>query len=297
MSRLLRYLPSLTALLAIACQAPRIAVAAPARAAETTPIHWAYAPYFGTGRYHAQGSEEILALSVKPGWQWRESALSDDGKRTLGLRVRVPVSVAVHDFNTDDVLGSVDLDNVNTLSAVPGVEIDIRMSDRWRLKPLLYAGWGGQLHGDDAAWIYWAGLMSELAFKHGKIEWSLVNGLTWLGFSPRDAASQQVFPLTTGFEFRRPLERRRLGGDTVYLDWHIAYTHYFEDLDFATPLDRAGRTVSISEDIEIGLAFSKGNRELSFWRLSFDRIGLAYRFDADGDFSGISLVTKSLFDR
>lgn len=276
---------------------PGVANAAPARAGEvSTPIHWAYAPYFGTGRYDSE-SEEILALSVKPGWQWRDSSLSEDGRRRLGFRIRVPLSIAVHGFDSDDLISNVDLENISTISAVPGLEIDIPMSERWRLKPMIYAGWGGEINGDESAWIYWAGLMSELAFEHGKIEWHMINGLTGLGFSARGEPSESVFPLLTGFEFRRPLEGHLLGGDRVYLDWHVAYTHYFEDVDFVATREFGGNSVTISNDIELGLAFSKGDRPITLWRLSFDRIGLAYRFDTQGDFSGISLVTKSLFER
>jgi hypothetical protein len=53
----------------------------------------------------------------------------------------------------------------------------------------------------------------------------------------------------------------------------------------------------LSSEWELGVAFSKASGRIGWWRLRFDRVGIAYRLGADGEFSGIGIVFKSLFDR
>jgi hypothetical protein len=48
---------------------------------------------------------------------------------------------------------------------------------------------------------------------------------------------------------------------------------------------------------EIGMAFSTGEEPLRLWRLKWDRVGVVYRVSADGEFRGVGLVFRSLFDR
>ena len=97
-----------------------------------------------------------------------------------------------------------------------------------------------------------------------------------------------------GVEFQRPLGNLTLKGDQVYLDWHATYTTFLDALDFI--FGRA-KVVEVSDQWEIGVAFSKGQRKLNLWRFEWDRLGLAYRFSSDGDFEGLMLVFRAVFDR
>jgi hypothetical protein len=117
-----------------------------------------------------------------------------------------------------------------------------------------------------------------------------------VGFSSREAPSESLLPLKTGFEFRRPLGSRQLGGDPLYLDWSIAYTHHLDRLEFRVGAARVPSLV-IDNEWELALAFSKGDKRLKLWRLEFERVGLAYRFGEGGEFAGIGLIFRSLFDR
>jgi len=270
--------------------------AAYAQDSQSDLIHWAFASYFGTGRYSIGDSKDVYTLSVRPRWEQRETELSADGTRKLGIVFRLPMSVGLHNLQTDAPLENLKFDNVSTLSAVPGIEIEIPMSERWSLRPLAYVGWGTELDGSASSWIYWAGIKSQLLFHTESMQWALVNSLIYVGYTPNRGPSNGVFPLSTGFEFKRPLGSKKMGGDPVFLHWHVAYTDYVDGLDFdiGEP-DRS--TIDLADEWELGIAFSKGENRLRFWRLSWDRVGLAYRFSSSGDFEGISLTFRSLFDR
>lgn len=272
------------------------AAAAPAQTPDAQVVHWAYAPYLGTGNYRFSDASDIYALRLAKRWTLREPVLAEDGTRRAGLDLRLPVTIGA-ERNQYQSIGEVFAPgNVSTLSVVPGVEIEVPLSERVSLKPLVYAGWGTELGGGDSAWIYWTGLRGRIAFRSGQTDWWLIQSLQVVGFSARDAPSESLLPLRTGFEFRRPLGNKRLGGDQVYLDWSVAYTHHLDSLEFRLGPARVPSLV-VDNEWELALAFSKGERRLKLWRFQFDRVGLAYRFGEGGEFAGLGLIFRSLFDR
>jgi hypothetical protein len=276
-----------------------VLTATPTTHAQSTaeaPIHWAYGAYFGTGVYRVSGGEQAYILSVRPRWQLRDAALDEQGRRTVGIELRFPVAIGAYDFDVADIGATLSLDNVSTISAVPGIEFDVPMSSRWSLKPLAYVGWGAQLDGDASAWIYWTGIKSRLVFPRQEATWALVNALTYVGYSADSGDNGNVLPLYTGFEIDRPLGMKKLGDEQVVLHWHAGYTSYLNEVELLSGSTNIEH-IRLEDEWELGVAFSTGQEPLHLWRLKWDRVGLAYRFSSDGDFSGISLVFKSFFER
>jgi hypothetical protein len=264
---------------------------------QNPPIHWAYSAYFGTGHYELGTEEEVFTASVRPRRRWREASIGPDGRRRIGVDLRVPIGIGAHDFAADDLGGTFRLGNVGTVSAVPGVEIEFPVTSRWSLKPIAYAGWGTETHGDASAWIYWTGIKSRLRFHAASFDWSLVNGLTYVGYSSDASERGSVLPLLTGLEFQTPLNGKTIAEHPVHLHWHIAYTKYLNEVEFLSAGGTSPHTVEVGDEWEIGVAFGTGDEPLRLWRLRWDRVGIAYRFSNDGNFTGIGLVFHSLFDR
>jgi hypothetical protein len=263
---------------------------------EIDPVHWAFASYFGTGRYVVDDRVDTFILSFTPGWERREASLTEDGERELGIRFRLPVAVGVHDFSPSDFIGDLDLDDVGTVSVVPGVEIEIPVTERFRLKTLSYLGWGSELGSSRSAIIHWLGLRSQLRFELSDTEMFLVNELSRVGYSSNSSVSGSVVPLMAGLDFRRRLKNKQIGGEPLYINWHVAYTNYLDGLNLDLR-DRETTAPDIGKEWQLGFAFSKGDQRLRLWRLSWDRVGLSFRLDSGGDFSGVSIVFGSLFDR
>jgi len=257
-------------------------------------IPWAYAAYFGTGRYDLDGNT-VYVLSARPRWGVREPALDEDGSRTVGIEIRLPIAVGLYrfDFEPDSTLR---FDNISTISLVPSVEFDIPVTPRWSLKPLVAVGYGGEVGGDASAAIYWAGIKSELQFSARAFDWALVNGLTYVGYSNKLHERGEILPLMTGVEFARALPSAKIRGERVRLHWHVAYTSYLDEAEIGLSA-RTLDPVTLDSEWELGAAFSTGDRPLRWWRLHWDRVGLAYRFSNDGGFEGISLTFHSLYDR
>ena len=256
-------------------------------------VHWGYASYFGTGWYSVGNELDVFAVRAAPRWNWGEPGLDGEGNREIGIELRLPVTFSVHNFNIDNLAEILDVDNFGTVSVTPGVEIEVPITKRWSLKPLAYGGWGAQVNGPQSAWIYWAGLKSRYRLGRGDLEWSLVNAIEYIGYTPNEGPSNDAVPVMAGLEFRLPLRNVKLGGDRVYLDWHATYTAYFDNLKFLVrdvPIDK------VADTWELGLAFSKGKRKLKFWHFEWDRVGLAYQFSSSGKFQSVTLVFRSVFD-
>lgn len=257
-------------------------------------VHWAYSAYFGTGWYQVGDDQQVFALRVAPGWHWGDPGLGEDGGRSVGIDFRLPITVGLHDVDTDDLPSIVDVDNFGTVSVTPGIEVEVPITAQWSLKPLAYLGWGTELEGSQSAWIYWGGLKSRYRFRNGSLDWSVVNSLTYVGYTPDDGPSSDAVPVMAGLEFRWPWGNQRFNDRPVYIDSHMVYTAYLDDLDFL--LGGVSRT-RIADEWELGVALSHGEDKIKIGFLEFDRLGLAYRFSTSGDFEGVSFVLRSVFDR
>ena len=277
----------------LCCSRPALAADPPA------PIPWAYSAYFGTGVYEIDNGETSYVFRTAPSWGIREASLDEQGNRTIGWRLRVPIAFGLHDFDTSALAATAKLDNVSTLTVVPGVEFDIPITKRWTLRPFGAFGYGAQLDGASSAWVYWAGLKSKFTFSADGFDWAIVNALTYSGYTDAKSASgvhtsSRVLPLLTALEFDRPIEKK-LSGEPVHLYWTFGYTNYLADEPLL--LGSLVNTAHIDDEWEIGMAFSRGKEPFKLWRFSWNRIGLAYRFSSDHRFQGISLTFSSIFDR
>lgn len=190
-------------------------------------IHWAYSAFFGTGAYRVGDEQDIFVIRVPPKWQVRTS---DDEK--FGIDLEFPVTVGVHNFDFDDILDDFVPTDLQQISVVPTVKLDMPMGPRWTLRPLASLGWGTELSGGESAWIYNAGLRSRVSFAPGRFELGLLNGLEWYGYTPDKGKSNDLSRLMTGLEVDHPMGKLQLGGDPLWLKTHVIHYWYFDELDF-----------------------------------------------------------------
>ena len=268
---------------------------AESRAQDSTAssVPWAYGAYFGTGWYQIEGDRDIYVIRYTPRWEIREADFGEDGTRTIGIELRFPITFGLDNFSYDDLIGSADPDNLNSLSFTPGIDITIPVTAKWLLRPYAAVGWGGAFDSSESVLTYWAGIKSRYSFQHGKLDWALLNSVTYVGHTPSVGPSDDFWPLMVGLEFDYPLGQRKLGGEQVFLSWHGRYTTFEDDL--SDVLDD-GSVAPISDQWEFGMSFRKAEGRIKILFLNFDRLGLAYRFSTSGDFKGISFVFRSTFD-
>ena len=257
-------------------------------------VHWAYSSYFGTGWYQVGGDRDVYVLRMTPRKELRESELAVDGGRTIGIELSFPITAGLDKFTLDDIPGTVDVDNLASLSVATGINITVPMNEHWALRPYASWGWGTLLNGSGSAWTYWAGVKSRYAFQNGKLNWALINSVTYVGYKPSAGPSDGFWPLMAGLEFDYPLGRHEMGDEQLFLTWHGMYTTFENDLQMVL---EDGSIEPITDQWEFGLSLRKRENRIKIWWFSFDRLGLAYRFSSSGDLKGISFVFRSVFDR
>ncbi len=265
-----------------------------AQEVSSSSVHWAYSSYFGTGWYQVSGDRDVYVLRMTPRWDLSDADFAEDGTRTTGVELNFPITAGLDKMDLDDIAGTTDLDNLASLSVTPGIAITIPLSERWELRPFASVGWGTLLNGNESAWTYWSGIKSRYTFQNGKLNWALINSVTYVGYSPIDGSSEDFWPLMAALEFDYPIGNKQRDDESLFVSWHGMYTSFENGLGLVL---QDGSTLPITDQWEFGLSFHKKEKPIRIWWFSFDSLGLAYRFSSSGDLKGISFVLRSVFDR
>lgn len=234
-------------------------------------------------------------LTFSPSWLWREARLAVDGQRSLGIRFRFPVSIGAYEFAALEGIGSLRPESIDAISVVPGTEIEIPMTERWRLKALGFAGLGKEAGGAAHARIFRLGFRSRYDIQIDETQMSLVSSLERMGFSDADESSA-LNMLSLGLDFSRTMKEKKFGDTRLVLHWHVSVTDFGDRFGLDATV-REANPVTTSGEWELGFAFGKLDHRIEFGPLKLDRIGMAYRLGSGGDLTGIGIVFRSLFDR
>jgi hypothetical protein len=257
------------------------------------PVHWAYSSFFGTGWYEKKNARSVFVLRIPPRQTLRKSSISDDGERKLGLEIRYPLTLGLHDVQ--DLGGIIENDNFGTVAFAPGVELEIPISKQWYLRPFAHIGWGKELELGESAWMYYAGIKSQYEFKSkNQYKWYLLNSLYYAGYTPDEGRSDHLSVAEIGLEFLQPLNNASLAGRPIDLHWRVMYSFMGNDIHFNLP---DGSFDPISDQMEITLQTSFRDGPLKVWFLNVHRLGIGYRFSSSGEFSAITLSMRSWFKK
>ena len=259
---------------------------------EYEPVHWAYSSLFGTGWYKVDDNRSVFVMRIPPRQLLRKSGFSELGEREIGIEIHYPLTIGVH--NIDDLPGIVNPDNFGTASFVPGVELEIPVTERWYLRPFVHGGWGTELNTRSSAWIYYGGIKSRYNIPAGKFEWSLLGGLSYAGYTPDTGRSDHLAVTQLGFEFRQPLAGATLAGRAIDLHYNFMYSFLGRELHFGLP---DGGFNPVEDQLEVGIAMSFRTRPLKIWFFNVNRLGLGYKFSSDGNFEAITFSMRSWFTR
>ena len=266
-----------------------------AGAQETTrnSIHWAYSSYFGSGWYTVGEDQDVYVLRMTPRWEKQEARFTEDGGRTIGIEFLFPITTGLNTFSLDDIPGTADPDNLASLSVTPAIDVVVPVSERWWLRSYATIGWGTLLDDSESAWTYATGLVSRYTFENGRLNWALLNSVSFVGSTPSNGSSDSFWPLMAGLEFDYPLGNFKLDNEQLLLSWHGTYTRFQGNLE---DLIVDPSSEPISDQWEFGVALRKRNDRIKIGWFRFDRLGLAYRFSSSGDLKGIKFIFRSVFE-
>jgi hypothetical protein len=254
-------------------------------------VHWAMAAFFGTGWYQVDENRSSFIFRIPPRQTVRESGWHEDGKRRVGLEIHYPLALGLHKL--DDIPDFIEFDNYGTITFTPGVEVEIPVNDRWYLRPYAHIGAGYERESGEWAGIWYGGLKSRyLLGESSRLRWSLLNAIYYAGYKPEYEDRGRYASVMAGLEFNQPLSRFKLGGEQVWLNWHVTYNYLFDRLNFHVDEDNVE---SIDDQWELGLALGRGSKGLKIWFMTFEHVGLSFKMSSNGRYRAISFNLRSPF--
>lgn len=254
-------------------------------------VHWAMAAFFGTGWYQVDENRTSFIFRIPPRQTVRESGWHENGKRKVGVEIQYPVALGLHSL--DDIPDFIEFDNYGTITFTPGVQVEIPVNEKWYLRPYAHIGAGYERESGNWAGIWYGGIKSRyLLGESSKLRWSLLNAIYYAGYKPEYENRGRYGSAMAGLEFHQPLSRFKLGGEQIWLNWHVTYNYLFDSLNFHVDEDRVE---TIDDQWELGLALGRGGQGMKIWFMTFEHIGLSFKTSSDGRYKAISFNLRSPF--
>lgn len=236
----------------------------------TVNINYVYAASLGFGGYSLNGlSANVYTLPLS----YALPGLPHDG---WALKLLLPIQVGLYDFNAT-VAGERISISQQSLSAVPGAELQIPVNDRFVVKPFAQGGVGhafGTSGSNPDAWIYLAGARSVGQWRAGAYTFSLGNAAIYAGDTTAGSGfAEHYVSLQIAAEVRRPFGFR-IGHWTPDLGLYVADYYYPAPLVFSRFLHTPLR---IDNQNEVGFSIGGAEPFKLLW-LSNPRIGAGIVF-------------------
>jgi len=281
----------LFALIALSASA---AAESPVYPYETEParqVHWAMAAFFGSGWYRVDDNRSAFIFRIPPRQTLRRSGWNDDGSRRLGVEIQYPLALGLHQLK--DVPDFIEFENYGTLTFTPGVQVEVPVSERWYLRPYAHLGFGYERESEEWAGIWYGGVKSRYRLREeGRSRWSLLNGVYYAGYKPEYKQRGRYGSVMAGLEVNQPLGNFRLLGEPASLNWHLTYNYLFDHLNFHVDEERVE---SVKDQWELGLALGRGGQGIKLWFITFDQVGLAYKWSSNGRYRALTFNLRSPF--
>lgn len=232
-------------------------------------INVAYAQILGSGIYEI-GDRRAYVLNMPFAF-----VLYEPENRDWAMNLLLPVTVGVLDVPWDDFWGSdLDGDRLQTLSVVPGIEMDIPLDDHWSLKPFIQAGYVHDAKEDYDAWVYFGGLKGLARYQLGAYDVGLGAGITVAEQRPVSRGDNTgIGVIELGVDVRRALDMQ-LRGKPMELSVYAIASNYYNDLDL---LDIEDEDFHIKRTYEIGLTLGIA-QPVRFWGVDWQRLGMGYKW-------------------
>jgi hypothetical protein len=207
-------------------------------------VHFSYATLLGTGQYRLD-DRTVTIFRLPLGWTAREATPDK-----YGINIDIPVAVGLHDYTFfEDVIPIGD--QMSTISAVPGLELEFLVGDRWRVKPAVYTGLGYDISNNEAALIYGAGISALYAIPVSLPEMNFGTAMILSGYIPDDGESDFITRWSAGVDalFMTPL---KFGDGNIFVGGHVISYFYLNKVQIQTIVDEP---IEISREFEVGFFF------------------------------------------
>jgi hypothetical protein len=245
------------------------------------PASYVFATELGSGVYDV-GGRTLLVYRLPLGYDLREP--TEDAP---GLRLTLPIALGFFNYSPIDLVHTQLPAHVGALSFVPGVRLDFKMDENWRIEPYARAGASFASDAFDG-WLYGLGTSNIYEWQAGAVHARMLNDILFAGViyrSPADA-NDNLVRVRNGLELRR-VTGLSIGQHKIELSVY-GFADYFPD----APRPPVAGTRTSRLQLEPGFLISADPQ----WRIrgfELPRLGIGYRFA--GDLSGWHLDISTPF--
>ena len=246
--------------------------------------NYSYAVFVGSGIYRLD-DRKIFIARMRFSRTWTEP---DAESGSPGIRFLLPVTVGITNFEDFDDIPNLVVDDLATLSFVPGVEFEYVVRPNLSIKPFAQAGFGWELQDGDLNFVWGAGMRARMTLPRKKSAWVLGGELLVAGNVPGDDEPSTDFTrMGLGLEYKFPIRWTMLGRQSSLHAQVIGY-HYFNEAEFKSPR----RDIMLDDIIQIGLSIGI-DPAAKFLGIPVRQLGLGYKYGSD--VSAIILITSFPF--
>ena len=237
----------------------------------TVNLNYVYAAQLGFGGYSLAGlSANVYTLPLTNTWR----NLPYEG---WALKLLLPVQAGLYSFRATDVDGQRIAIDQQSISVVPGAELQIPINERIVMKPFAQVGEAhsfGTGAGNADAWIFLAGVRALTQWRAGDYTISLGNAVVYAGDQTIGPGfAEHYVSLQVGAELRRPLGFEA-GGIAPDIGLYVADYYYPAPLQFSRFLKP---TLRVANQNEIGFSIGSATPFQMLW-LANPRIGVGFVF-------------------
>jgi hypothetical protein len=242
--------------------------AQPLSISEGAVINFGFATQLGSGIYSVSGRTlQVYRLPFA-------YALPGSEDSRYQPRLTLPVTFGFLDFRPRDVVDSGLPERIDSISLVPGLALEIRMSEAWSLEPFIEAGVSRDRSSEINQRVYAIGMRSIHDLGSGVTNRELVGEILHAVVDLPDANERDDFTrLRLGASSRRPFRPDDGGRRPDFLAYGIV--DLFSDVPAGPASAERGQDGLVQ--FELGVTFG-ATEKLHLWRIPLPRVGLGYRF-------------------
>ena len=240
---------------------------------EAELLNYAFGNYLGSGFYSSGGGEVFilhipLATTLRP--------MTDD---EAGWIIKYPVTFGIANIGGGEIAeGEIpDLDDVGTISVVPGIEYLYPILPNWYLVPFLDLGIARDLVNETSIRVFGTGMKSIVEFDFGDNSLTLGNRFLFADQESFDHGSHSNFSVfETGLDYKIPTPLS-INGSVINLSFYFINYYYLDDLVLVDFLDDR---ISLESKNEIGFTVSLPEHA---WLPDDSRLGFGVQVTQDNE--------------
>jgi hypothetical protein len=214
---------------------------------EAELINFAFSNYLGTGFYASSGGE-VFILRIPLSTTLRPMTSNDPG-----WVITYPVTLGI--ANIDEIAdgNAPALDNVGTISLIPGVEYHYPVLYNWRLIPFFDLGIARNVVTDVNIRVLGTGVKSYATFDFDRHRLTLGNRFLFADQSNKTTGTHSNFSVfETALDYNIPTNYT-IHGSFIDISFYFINYYYPDDLVLVDYLDNP---ISLENKNEIGFTFS-----------------------------------------